>query len=555
MHIPKRIYCYGGCLALLILLVAAGLHALRNWNYARLVAIEESSISQDSAYIRLQEIAPCVTSKKERALYNALMAGCLLDKEQLQEADSLSRQALRFYSFCTNDSTRIGYLYMLRGEIMHNQHRQLGASDAIMEAAKYADYLKEDAEFGYWLNYYLSDVFQTQDSNAQADSCLKKLLSYAYIMADTTLIYESYDRLSRFYFKHKRYEEALKQQQTLLAHIPPGDVQKRVECLEDLALIYIYKKSTAVALELLNEAAQLQPPPSDRWYLLKGEAYLEAGRRDSSQYYLERIINGTTANCQNKAKAYHDLYRMKRSAGDSRQALSYLEGYVSQTDFAREQRRETRNSRMQTLREYSKEEQEMQDAEYKLILHQNIIFRGVLTAAGISLALICLNIYFHRKRLRTKLLYESAQLKSSILQQQKMEAENRLLQERASLKQKDLELSELKLNYFKRLNLLTLPLIYNNKNNVHIRMNEQEWQNICANTNACFTDFTQRLQEAFPQLKEEEVRFCCLIKMELPLELIALIFNIEKGSVSQRKQRLRTKMELDLTLDEFIQGF
>lgn len=135
-----------------------------------------------------------------------------------------------------------------------------------------------------------------------------------------------------------------------------------------------------------------------------------------------------------------------------------------------------------------------------------------------------------------------------------MEAENRLLQEQASLKERDLELSELKLHYFKQLSQLTFPLIYQHRHHP-IRLGDEEWRTMYQNTNACFADFTKRLQAAFPQLKEEDVRLCCLLKMELPLELIALIFNIEKGSVSQRKQRLRSKMGIEGNVDEFLITF
>ena len=56
----------------------------------------------------------------------------------------------------------------------------------------------------------------------------------------------------------------------------------------------------------------------------------------------------------------------------------------------------------------------------------------------------------------------------------------------------------------------------------------------------------------FPFLKEDDIRLCCLVKMEMPLDLTALIFGIGKGSVSQRKQRLRQKMELEGSLDEYL---
>ena len=65
-----------------------------------------------------------------------------------------------------------------------------------------------------------------------------------------------------------------------------------------------------------------------------------------------------------------------------------------------------------------------------------------------------------------------------------------------------------------------------------VRMGEKEWQTIYANTDACFPGFTGRLRTTFPFLKEDDIRLCCLVKMEMPLDLTALIFGIGKGSVN-----------------------
>ena len=70
------------------------------------------------------------------------------------------------------------------------------------------------------------------------DSCLKKLLSYAYALADTTLIYESSDCLSKFYLKNEQYENAFKLQSALYAQILPEDTLKRIACLENLISTY-----------------------------------------------------------------------------------------------------------------------------------------------------------------------------------------------------------------------------------------------------------------------------------------------------------------------------
>ena len=108
------------------------------------------------------------------------------------------------------------------------------------------------------------------------------------------------------------------------------------------------------------------------------------------------------------------------------------------------------------------------------------------------------------------------------------------------------------MGYYKQLNLLTLPLVYSNQREGRMRMSESDWQKIYTNTDTCFQDFTTKLRQDHPSLKEDDIRLCCLLKMDMPLDLIALIFNIEKGSVSQRKQRLRQKMGLDVPLDDYL---
>ena len=111
---------------------------------------------------------------------------------------------------------------------------------------------------------------------------------------------------------------------------------------------------------------------------------------------------------------------------------------------------------------------------------------------------------------------------------------------------------QLRMDYYRQLNQLTLPMAYDRLREGKVRMGEKEWQTIYANTDACFPGFTGRLRTTFPFLKEDDIRLCCLVKMEMPLDLTALIFGIGKGSVTQRKQQLRQKMELEGSLDEYL---
>ena len=125
--------------------------------------------------------------------------------------------------------------------------------------------------------------------------------------------------------------------------------------------------------------------------------------------------------------------------------------------------------------------------------------------------------------------------------------------------------AELKTEFYKQLNSISIPGLINTieddkteKTNNHIKLTEQNWYEIIENTDAVFNHFTKRLKETFPKMNELDIRFCCLIKLQLSQSDMANILNIEKVSIKRRKLRIRKdKMMMDdgRTLDEIILNF
>lgn len=98
------------------------------------------------------------------------------------------------------------------------------------------------------------------------------------------------------------------------------------------------------------------------------------------------------------------------------------------------------------------------------------------------------------------------------------------------------------MEYFKQLNEITIPLLMRSRTATGaLHLSADDWQTLRNNTDACFDGFTRRLKAAWPQLNDEEIDFCCLIKMELPLAVLAEIYHIAKGSISRKKMRLKEK--------------
>ena len=64
---------------------------------------------------------------------------------------------------------------------------------------------------------------------------------------------------------------------------------------------------------------------------------------------------------------------------------------------------------------------------------------------------------------------------------------------------------------------------------------------IFTHADAVFDNFTVRLRGQFPALNEEDIRYCCMVRMHLSQAEIASVVCLEKDSVKKRLKRIRTE--------------
>jgi len=69
-----------------------------------------------------------------------------------------------------------------------------------------------------------------------------------------------------------------------------------------------------------------------------------------------------------------------------------------------------------------------------------------------------------------------------------------------------------------------------------------QWPEIQHAINQLFDGFSYRLHTDFPGLNEEDIKYCCLVKLRLSNSLIATLTGISPSSVAKRKQRIKEKM-------------
>ena len=71
---------------------------------------------------------------------------------------------------------------------------------------------------------------------------------------------------------------------------------------------------------------------------------------------------------------------------------------------------------------------------------------------------------------------------------------------------------------------------------------DSRWPEIIHAINQLFDGFSYRLHTDFPALSEEDIHYCCLIKLRLTTSVISTLTGISPSSVTKRKQRIKEKL-------------
>lgn len=97
-----------------------------------------------------------------------------------------------------------------------------------------------------------------------------------------------------------------------------------------------------------------------------------------------------------------------------------------------------------------------------------------------------------------------------------------------------------------------------NSKRANAKMSEEDWKETEVFLNCTDNEFVIRLEKEFPDITDKDIKFLMLIRLKLPYESIAYIFNIEEKSVKQRLFLLKKKLRLgsgDMSTRAFIENF
>lgn len=524
----------------------------------RRVALAEKLMAEketDSAIAVMQEIKEPQNNLTDRdyALYALLLSEAMHRKQQLNaETDTLLLPAIKYFSE-SGDSLYAERALYCKAHLDRRLYRMKDAMQSFLKALLFLQGSGNDEQL-YRVNTWLGVVCLNQEEYEGKMRYSKEALKAALRMDN--LFYKNLalcDIATGYYFLNKLDSALYYAQAAYDAAIADSLPSQLPHVYTDLGSIYAKMGENGKALEYIDKAIGLRSRKDTLailgLYADKVDLFGKLGQYDSAYHYFRKAV--ASPNLATQADAYNHMSGAYYKMGRCNEAYSLLLRFTELADSVRKQRHTAEVIALQEL--YKHEQLSVENLYWRTQAAErqsNVYLMATLSLLSLWIAS---TIYFFYWRNRRRLVEQQHQLASQqeeLHHQRQVTTEN--LQRMAEMEQKEARLKE---TFFRRLNQRIVQEIEKGSN---ILLSDDDWEDIVQNADIIFDNFTRRLQQHYPALNKEDLRYCCMVKMQLSQLEMSQIMHLEKDSVKKRLKRIRMeKMKADsgVTLEELLRRF
>lgn len=524
----------------------------------RRVALAEKLMAEketDSAIAVMQEIKEPQNNLTDRdyALYALLLSEGMHRKQQLNaETDTLLLPAIKYFSE-SGDSLYAERALYCKAHLDRRLYRMKDAMQSFLKALLFLQGSGNDEQL-YRVNTWLGVVCLNQEEYEGKMRYSKEALKAALRMDN--LFYKNLalcDIATGYYFLNRLDSALYYAQAAYDAAIADSLPSQLPHVYTDLGSIYAKMGENGKALEYIDKAIGLRSRKDTLailgLYADKVDLFGKLGQYDSAYHYFRKAV--ASPNLATQADAYNHMSGAYYKMGRCNEAYSLLLRFTELADSVRKQRHTAEVIALQEL--YKHEQLSVENLYWRTQAAErqsNVYLMATLSLLSLWIAS---TIYFFYWRNRRRLVEQQHQLASQqeeLHHQRQVTTEN--LQRMAEMEQKEARLKE---TFFRRLNQRIVQEIEKGSN---ILLSDDDWEDIVQNADIIFDNFTRRLQQHYPALNKEDLRYCCMVKMQLSQLEMSQIMHLEKDSVKKRLKRIRMeKMKADsgVTLEELLRRF
>lgn len=278
-------------------------------------------------------------------------------------------------------------------------------------------------------------------------------------------------------------------------------------------------------------------------------------RPDSARYYFEQAIQGNDPIVADIAYGFLSNWYEKQGLHEKAFGAFWKKQETKQHIES--------NIRMAALeRRYESERLKNENNRLKIEQKEKDILLLVILLAVFAVSVTLFFVFWRQKKNRQAL---RLQAKARELAHQNMLLKQQ--QEISALREKEALLRESlfrRIHFFHRIPSLHIDdgktgerhetlLDTGNK----IRMKETDWAELTRSVDEVYPGFIEQLKTQYPSLTDDDLYFCCFVKMRVNLQDLSDIYCVTKSAITKRKYRLKTDKfkitEKHTDLDTFLQ--
>lgn len=511
----------------------------------------------DSAYAILNKIENTnLLSEKDHAIYCLLLTQAQDLNYITHTSDSLIKIAANYFEK-HDDKPRATLANYYLGRVNSDLHDALQAQEYYLKALEMGESSKD---YTLLIKIYnnLGTLYAYQDLNDMALPMYKKVLSYLELEPDSVKMGFALRNVARIFASTQQIDSALYYYQQAICYVTPTN---RSSIYLSLGNLYYDKGEYQKADEYIGKALSYATNRSTLGpvYLSKGKLLATIGEYDSAKHYLRKGLESSYI--YTKAGSYQRLAQIALKEEKLHDYVKYVKEYEELRDSITKHSHFENIRIVQSMFNYQQIAKEKSKFEKEATLRMIFIYQIIIIFTTIFISSFVIVKKEQNKKKRSAELKEEQYKRS---QQYIKDNEKQILQLTTKLQSKQEEISEAERKLYnarklalemenRQINIShgTIRLLEKDfhSSSIYIRIHREErislssseWEELHLLLDATYPNFTNRLIKIYPQITNEEIHICYLVKMRLPIGKIAIIMNITSSGVSHCRKRLYHK--------------
>lgn len=493
----------------------------------------------DSALHALQVMKlPSLPDNKTYARYCLLLTQALYKNHTPPTNDSLINIAYRYFE-SGDDSLLKARSCFYYGRFYEQQQQKETACRFYYDALRAAEHT-EDLKLQGQIHYCLGRINLFNNLTSQAlyeyqasipyfnKLPSKDALCYSFMALGSTYLYTNKEDSAFIY-----YDKAI----ALCREENNNELLNKV--FTAMSSTYRKKGKFELALQTIDQAIEEMPDTNDlrKFYLIKGNTYFQMQRYDSAKHYLS--LSACSNDIYVKSGSYYQLYKLSQTLQQWEDVNRYINLYWAGRNKI-ESLTKTKEI-VEVQAKYDKQELELKNSRLELIRNRIAAVLGIVIPSFFYLL-----FYFLRKRRNDTLTMD----------RERVMLLNVLFTKRDEIIQKEEEIKRLTSSHRQ----LAVKMIWSTAacqkikrieyNRLHFIpasrdeqiLTEEDWSELMGCLDAVTGNGLTSFIETQTKLSKEDIRYCCLWKIQVKTVDIATIFQVNENSVNKRKSRIRQKL-------------